>query len=219
MIIGNCVFADEALYDPESNTWVRFDDGGTATVGITSIFAWLTGSVTCVSFKEPGRVVERGKVLGSVEGPKHFDVVRSPLTGRVLSVNEQLAANPGLLNRDPYTAGWFAKLESTKQDELPALMSLEMAKESLLKKISDLRVRCFAEFPDHEMFEIGTECSAVLVRLDDYLFGSPMGSVVHLVSDDPGSEIEMIAWSERTGNRLLETRREGNLLHYIVKKA
>jgi len=219
VIIGNCSFADDALYDIESNTWVRLMQGGMATVGITSIFAWLAGTVTSVSFKAPGTVVARGNGLGSVEGPKHFDIVRSPLTCRILSVNEPLVGIPRPLNHDPYSAGWFAKLEPLKPLEVSLLKPPEAAKEELQKKMAELRVRCFAEFPDHEMFEIGTECSAVLVRLDELLSSSPKGSVVHLVSDDPTSELEMVVWSERTGNRLLETRREGNLLHYIVKKA
>jgi len=219
VIIGNCVFADDALYDLESNTWVRFQEPGVATVGITSIFAWLAGSVASVSFKAPGAVVERGNGLGSVEGPRHFDIVRSPITCKILSVNESLSANPGPLNRDPYDSGWFARVEPLKREEASMLEPPERAKDSLQRRVTELRVRCFVEFPDHEMFEIGTECSAVLVRLDEFLSSSPKGSVVHLVSDDLSSQLEMSVWSERTGNQILETRREGNLLHYIVKKA
>lgn len=219
MIIGNCGFADDALYDLDSNTWVRLKEGEPATVGITSIFAWLAGSVTSVSFKPPGTVVARGNGLGSVEGPKRFDIVRSPLTCRVVSVNESLVGSPRPLNHDPYSAGWFATLEPLKPDELSLLEPPGDAKEALQRKIAELRVRCFAEFPDDEMVEIGTECSAVLARLDELLSRSPKGLVVHLVSDDLSSEVEMMGWSEMTGNLLLEKRREGNLIHYIVKKA
>jgi len=79
-------------------------------------------------------------------------------------------------------------------------------------------VRCFKSFPDHEMSEIGTECSAVLIRLNDLLATIPVGEVVHLVSDDQTAYVEMVAWSERTGQNLLDWRQEGNLFHFIVKK-
>jgi glycine cleavage system H protein len=46
----------------------------------------------------------------------------------------------------------------------------------------------------------------------------PVGEVVHLVSDDPTADLEMIRWSEQNGQSLLETRSEGNLFHFIVKK-
>ena len=50
-----------------------------------------------------------------------------------------------------------------------------LARGELQAKIAELKVRCFAEFPDNEMYEIGTECSAVLVRLDELLSTSPDG--------------------------------------------
>ena len=193
MIIGNCRFADDVLYDTASSTWVRFEEDGTATVGITAVLAWLGGPVSSVSFKPVGAVVERGKSLGAVESPRHFDTVRSPITGKVIEMNPALAGNPRMLNRDPYGSGWFAKLEPLKKkEEVGMVKPPGLAREELEARIAELKIRCFAEFPDNEMYEIGTECSAVLVRLDELLSTSPTGTVVHLVSDDPSSEIEMI---------------------------
>ena len=218
MLVGNCRFADDVLYDTASDTWVRFEDGEAATVGINAILAWLGGPISSVSFKAVGTVVDKGKALGAIESPRHFDTVRSPISGRILAVNEALPRNPLLLNRDPYGRGWFARLEPTKKEEAATVRPPTLVRGDLQARIAELRIRCFAEFPDHEMYEIGTECSAVLVRLDELFTTSPAGSVVHLVSDDPMSEVEMIRWSERTGNQVLETRKEGNLVHYIVKK-
>jgi len=219
VIIGNCRFADDVLYDTASNTWVRFDEDGTATVGINSVLAWLGGPITSVSFKPAGTVVDRGNALGAIESPRHFDTVRTPITGKVIETNPAVAGNPRLLNRDPYGEGWFAKLEPLKRQQEKAMVKPPaLARGELQARIVELKIRCFAEFPDNEMFEIGTECSAVLARLDELLSASPTGTVVHLVTDDPSSEVEMIRWTERTGNQLLETRREGNLVHYVVKK-
>jgi glycine cleavage system H protein len=220
VLIGTCRFADDVLYDSQSNTWVTFrDDEREATVGINTILAWLGGTFTMVSFKPVGTIVEQGKSLGAVESPRHFETVRSPITGKLLAVNEALVGDPRLLNSDPYSKGWFAKLEPLRLGaEKASLRSPAQARAELQATIAELRVRCFAEFPDHEMYEIGTECSAVIVRLNELLSSSPVGTVVHLVSDDPTSELEMIRWSDMTGNQLVETRREGSLVHYIVKK-
>jgi TusA-related sulfurtransferase len=68
------------------------------------------------------------------------------------------------------------------------------------------------------MFEIGVECAATLTKLDELLLKVPIGDVVHLVSDDITADLEMIRWSEQTGQSLLEIRTEGNLFHFIVKK-
>jgi glycine cleavage system H protein len=218
VIIGNCRFADDVLYDLESNTWMKSEADGAVRVGVNTILAWLGGPVTSVSFKPVGTVVEKGKSIGSMESLRHFDVVRSPVTGNVLETNQALASDPRLLNHDPYGQGWFAKLEPLKEQEKETLRSPAMARADLQARIAELRIRCFAEFPDHEMYEIGTECSAILARLDELLTASPLDTVVHLVSDDPTSEVEMVRWSDLTGNEVLETRREGNLVHFVVKK-
>jgi tRNA 2-thiouridine synthesizing protein A len=68
------------------------------------------------------------------------------------------------------------------------------------------------------MFEIGVECAATLTKLGELLSKIKNGEVVHIVSDDLSADFEMIRWSEETGQELMETRREGNLFHFIVKK-
>ena len=76
----------------------------------------------------------------------------------------------------------------------------------------------FSAFPDYEMFEIGVECAATLTKLDELIGKINMGNVVHVVSDDTSADLEMIRWSEERGQDLLESRKEGNLFHFIVKK-
>jgi glycine cleavage system H protein len=220
VIIGSCKFADDVLYDVAQDTWVRFEPDGTATIGVDTVLAWLGGPITSVSFKPVGTVVERGRSLGSIESPRHFDTVRSPITGKVIELNQALAGDPRRLNRDPYGAGWFARVAPLRRDqEEPSVKRPSSAKEELQARLSELKIRCFSDFPDYDVYEIGTECSAVLARLDDTLAKSPTGTVVHLVSDDPTSQIEMARWSDRTGNPVVEARPEGDLVHFIVKKS
>jgi glycine cleavage system H protein len=217
--IRDCPFAEDVLYDPELDVWARAE-GEVVAVGIDTLLAWVSGPFTSVSFKEVGTTVERGKSLGFVEGPRHFDTVRAPLTGRIARVNSSLKEDPKLLNRDPYGKGWFVEIEPLRfEEEKGALSDIQTARAALERKIEQLSVRCFAEFPDFAMYEIGSECAGILVKLDDLIARSPSATVVHLVSDDVTSEVELIAWSERTGNELVEARKEGNLFHFIVKKA
>ncbi len=110
-------------------------------------------------------------------------------------------------------------MEPTRLEEKGVLLGLESARGVLERKVTDFNVRCFAEYPDHEMFEIGSECAGILVKLDDLLARSPPGVVVHLVSDDVTAEIELNVWSERTHNELVEVRREGKLTHFIIRKS
>jgi TusA-related sulfurtransferase len=68
------------------------------------------------------------------------------------------------------------------------------------------------------MYEIGTECAAVLVKLDELLSRMEVGEVVHIVSDDWTAPMEMDRWSTETGHPIADARKEGNLYHFLVRK-
>lgn len=215
MKIGGCEYPDSLLYDVDAGTWAT-KEGNVYRMGVAPHLGWLSGGFTSVSFKEPGTNIELGRSAGSVEGPRHFDVVRAPFDAVIREVNHRLGSEPRLANKDPFGSGWLALLERT--GSASRLLTLAEATGSITNKIKDLGVRCFAEFPDVEMFEIGTECSAVLVKLNEVMESSGQGTVVHVVSDDPTSDIEMVRWEDTTGNKVAEARSEGRLHHFIVRK-
>ena len=99
-----------------------------------------------------------------------------------------------------------------------SLLAAADAKDLLAAQMAALHVHCFAAFPDYELVEIGTECSAVLAKLDETLVHAAEGEVVHLVSDDWTAPAEMVNWSQRTGHPVIEERKEGNLYHFLVRK-
>ena len=123
------------------------------------------------------------------------------------------------MNDASYTEGWIVKLKPLNfQEERDLLSRATDAREVFKKKIAEFHARCFKAFPDHEMYEIGTECSGVLVHLNDLLATVPIGDIVHLVTDDPTSYVEMVRWTDQTDHKLVDWRQEGNLFHFIVRK-
>jgi glycine cleavage system H protein len=213
--IEGCEYPDSLLYDVDAGTWAN-KEGDEFRIGLAPHLSWISGGFTSVSFKNSGTHVEIGKSLGSVEGPKHFDVVRAPFDCAIRKVNSRLTSEPKLVNKDPFGAGWFALLEQSGPTS--RLLTPAEAMSSITTIVRRLGVRCFAEFPDIEMFEIGTECSAVLVKLNELMEKSRQGTVVHIVSDDPTSDIEIARWEHETENKLVESRLEERLHHFIVKK-
>jgi len=101
--------ADGYLFN-ENDCWVQAS-GNRARVGISD---FMQQSLTDISFFDPpeiGREVEQFDDLGSVESAKAvFDLI-SPVSGRVVAVNEALADTPEFINEQPYTAGWLVELE------------------------------------------------------------------------------------------------------------
>jgi glycine cleavage system H protein len=219
MRIEGCEFPDDLLYDADGLIWIRREASGEVVLGITSIHAAVAGRLTKVVARTTGIEYERGKGVGTVESARYFGPIRTPVRGVLLTVNAAVQETPKLLSEKPYAEGWFARIRPSAWDEdRTGLKPAAEARDFLAAQMAALHVHCFAAFPDYELFEIGTECSAVLVKLDETLSRAADGEVVHLVSDDWTAPAEMVNWSQRTGHPVIEERKEGNLYHFLVRK-
>jgi glycine cleavage system H protein len=217
--IDHCIFPDDLLYDLENNTWLRVEEDGEVTIGVTSVLPAIAGKLTLARLKAVSIDIQRGQSLGTLESLKFVGPIPSPVSGTLVKTNGLVVDKPRIVNDAPYEDGWIARLRPSQLKLERILLSKSgESKIPLRQKIAEFHVRCFKAFPDHEMSEIGTECSAVLIRLNDLLATIPVGEVVHLVSDDPTAYVEMVVWSERTGQSLVDWRKEGNLFHFIVRK-
>jgi glycine cleavage system H protein len=217
--IDNCEFPGDLLYDLDNNIWVRTDQSNSVTIGITSVHAALAGKLKEIKFRPLGSVLQNGQSVATIESARYFGAVRTPLSGRLLEHNPRILANPKLANDSPYEEGWFVKIQPTQAvEELKRLGDLKSLEETIRSQIHQLRVRCFKAFPDYEMWEIGVECAAVLVRLNELMERCSLNEVVHVVSDDPTADIEMVRWTDQTGQAILEWRSEGKLTHFIIRK-
>ncbi len=109
-----------AKYYSESHEWIELD-GAVATLGISKYAADSLGDITYVEIPAPGKAVEPGDVLCTVESVKAVSDVYSPVAGTVSEGNADLEADPGALNADPENA-WICKIDGVKADALNGLM-------------------------------------------------------------------------------------------------
>jgi glycine cleavage system H protein len=220
MEIDHCTFPDKLLYDVDNFVWANDENGKESIiVGVTSVLTFIAGKICTIKIKSPGTEVKRGKSIGTLESNKYFGVVRSPISGTITEANYSIVNSPKIVNDYPYTDGWFARIRPNNiLDEIKALETIENCYAKIKPIIQQLHVRCFAAFPDYEMFEIGVECAATLTKLDELLARLETGQVIHLVSDDATADLEIIRWSEQTGQSVIELRKEGNLFHFIIRK-
>ena len=100
------------LHYTENHEWVRANDDGTITVGITDHAQNLLGDVVFVEIPEVDRAVAAAESCAVVESVKAASDVYSPLDGVIVAVNEALADNPELINEDPYGEGWIFQLKT-----------------------------------------------------------------------------------------------------------
>ena len=101
--------------------WVLVE-GDTATVGITAYAADKLGDVVYVELPKAGSVVSGGTVVGEIESTKSVGELFAPVNGTVAEANDAVVDEPGLVNSDPFGAGWLIKVTFT---ELPALLSFD----------------------------------------------------------------------------------------------
>lgn len=110
MIAAGFECPDDLHYLIEEQVWARLHGDGTATVGITALGVHLAGEVYMCRPKSAGIEVAQGRGVAVVELAKSIVSVKSPVSGTVLEGNPALAATPELVHRDPYGAGWIARL-------------------------------------------------------------------------------------------------------------
>lgn len=113
----------------ESHEWARLETDGNVTVGITDHAQEALGDVVFIELPELGSEVEAKGEAGVVESVKAASDIYSPVSGRVIAINETLDDAPETVNESPYDDGWFFKLEPNDESELGALMSAEQYEE------------------------------------------------------------------------------------------
>lgn len=116
-------FPEELKYSKE-HIWLRIE-GNRAVVGITDYAQEELGTIAAVELPDEGDQVEQEDSMGSVEARKTVAELYAPITGLVLSVNDEVVDTPSLVNDDPYDGGWLLELELEDRDELKGLMSAD----------------------------------------------------------------------------------------------
>ena len=110
----------------KQHEWARLDeDEGVVLVGITDYAQEEIGDITYVELPEEEDQVEKGKPFAEIEHHKGVEDIYSPVTGKIIEVNEILGDSPEVINEDPFDEGWLVKIEADDVSELEELMDAE----------------------------------------------------------------------------------------------
>ncbi|MDJ0917067.1 MAG: glycine cleavage system protein GcvH [Woeseiaceae bacterium] len=96
--------------------WLRREDDGSVTVGITDHAQLALGDLVYVELPELEQEVDAGGDMAVVESVKAASDVYAPIAGTVVEVNEELADDPERINSDPYGDGWIVRLKPSGED-------------------------------------------------------------------------------------------------------
>jgi glycine cleavage system H protein len=106
----------------QTHEWHKLD-GDTVTIGITQFAADELTDVTYVALPKVGDKVSANQRFGEIESVKATSDLYSGVSGTVSAINNDLTSNPGLVNSDPFDAGWMIKVKATNPGEVNNLLS------------------------------------------------------------------------------------------------
>jgi glycine cleavage system H protein len=111
----------EDLRYSHEDEWTRLE-GERALVGVTDYAQQQLGDIVYVELPEVGATVEQGAPFGVIESVKAVSDLYSPVTGKVLEINSELAEHPEWVNEDCYGDGWMIAVRIDEAEELDSLL-------------------------------------------------------------------------------------------------
>jgi glycine cleavage system H protein len=125
----------EELYYHQEHMWAKVE-GDKVKVGLSDFSQKLAGEISYIEMPEEGGQVNQVKVVGRYETGKWLGKIYAPLSGEVISINEDAEEDPTLINKDPYGGGWIFEMKMSDSTELANLMKGEKAVEWLKEEIA-----------------------------------------------------------------------------------
>jgi glycine cleavage system H protein len=116
--------------------WLRREDDGTVTIGITDHAATSLGDLVYVELPEVGQEVESGGDMAVVESVKAASDVYAPIAGSVVAVNNDLSDDPEKINNEPYGEGWIVRMSTSEEFDEGEMLSPD-AYQQLLDSLDD----------------------------------------------------------------------------------
>ncbi len=114
-----------------SHEWVRKEEDGTYTVGISDHAQGLLGDMVFVDLPDVGDEVEAGEDCAVGESVKAASDIYAPISGEVVEINEELEDSPELVNSDAFGEGWLFRIKASDESELDALLDAAAYGESI----------------------------------------------------------------------------------------
>ncbi len=115
----------ENLLYTDSHAWLRRDDDGLVTLGVTEYGQSLLGDLVFVQLPEEDAHFDEGDAVVTLESVKSAWDVLAPAAMRVVEVNQQLASQPELVNEDAFGEGWLVRVSVDDDEALDGLMDAD----------------------------------------------------------------------------------------------
>ena len=120
----------DSLKYTNDHEWIKVD-GDEALIGITEFAQKELGDIVFIEVETEGETLAKGDAFGTIEAVKTVSDMFMPLNAKVLEFNEELEANPEIVNKDPYGEGWIIKIKIADMAEINELLDADAYKEQI----------------------------------------------------------------------------------------
>jgi glycine cleavage system H protein len=118
------MYQEELLYT-KSNVWVKINSNDIARIGITDYSQKKLGKVLFVDLPDIDTEHDQFDSFIIIESDDVMKEVCAPLSGKVISVNEEIDDDPSIINHEPYEDGWLIEIEVSNEEEISRLMGYD----------------------------------------------------------------------------------------------
>jgi glycine cleavage system H protein len=141
--VSGFALALDRRYQPETHMWVLARGPGRVRVGMDLLGVETSGSLAQLSFVPAGTGLTAGLPFGQLEAAKFVGPLLSPVSGAVLAVNDAVVRDAGLVERDPYGAGWMIEASLGDATAEPAGLLADPAEVTawFAAKVADYRLK------------------------------------------------------------------------------
>jgi len=101
----------QGLFYSKNHTWMFMEKSGSTLVGLDDLLLHITGEVKFNNHKNRGEMIRKGDLLTEIDQNGKLLRILSPISGKIININDTINENPGILNEDPYGKGWIYKIK------------------------------------------------------------------------------------------------------------
>jgi glycine cleavage system H protein len=115
----------------KSHEWVKKQDGNVFSVGLSAYALEQLGDIVYIELPAVGGELKKEETFGVIESVKSAADMYTPISGKIVQVNEDIPDNPDMLSKDAYGAGWLIRVEAADPAELDTLLDAAAYQEFL----------------------------------------------------------------------------------------
>ena len=113
----------------KEHEWIRIEkeeeDEELAIIGISDFAQGQLGDIVSIELPKAGGIFRQGQTIAIVDSVKASSDIYTPISGKIIEVNEELIEKPELINQSPYDSGWITKIKPSNNEEFENLMTKE----------------------------------------------------------------------------------------------